>query len=119
MVALRRRLGEPLTSLAGQSLIAGVLSAQPAVRIVCAKGGSLMASSEFYDVGPNRGRRDIDSTNRTQAYKRIKVYQENAMVVDHDSGLYEVFANGHLVGRYQSGLDAQDALRKATGADKR
>ena len=77
-----------------------------------------MASSEFYDVGPNRGRKEIDSTNRLQAYTRIKVYQEDAMVVDHDTNLYEVFAKGQLVGRFQSGLAAQDALKRATGADK-
>lgn len=76
-----------------------------------------MASSEFYDVGPNRGRKGIDSTNRFQAYTRIKVNQEDAMVVDHDTNLYEVFAKGQLVGRYQSGLAAQDALRQASGVD--
>jgi len=78
-----------------------------------------MSDSEFYDVGQGRGRKEIDSTNRTQAYTRIKVNQEDAMVVDHDNDNYEVYAKGQLVGRYKSGLAAQDALRKATGADNR
>lgn len=76
-----------------------------------------MANSEFYDVGPNRGRKEIDSTNRVQAYTRIKVNQEDAMVVDHDTNLYEVYAKGQLVGRFQSGLAAQDALRQSSGVD--
>jgi len=78
-----------------------------------------MANSEFYDVGPNRGNRAIDSTNRTQVYTRISVNQEDAMVVDHDSNLIEVYGKGKLVGRYANGLDAQQALRRVTGADDR
>ena len=78
-----------------------------------------MSDSEFYDVGQGRGRKEIDSTNRTQAYTRIKVNQEDAMVVDHDNDRYEVYAQGQLVGHFKSGLAAQDALRKATGADNR
>jgi hypothetical protein len=75
-------------------------------------------ASEFYDVGKGRGRPEIDSTNRLQASTRIQALQEDAMVVDHDNKRYEVYASGKLVGHYTSGLDAQDALKRATGADK-
>lgn len=78
-----------------------------------------MADSEFYDVGPNRGNPAIDATNRTQAYARIRVNQENAMVVDHDTKMIEVYGNGVLVGRFTNGIEAQEALRRASGADDR
>jgi len=62
-----------------------------------------MADTEFYDVGPNRGRRDIDPTNRTQAYGRIREYQEDAIVMDHDDNHVEIWVEGQLRDRYPLG----------------
>lgn len=60
-------------------------------------------SDECYDVGKNRGRKEIDSSNRTQAYTRIQVQKENAIVVDHDNHKTEIWRNGELRARYETG----------------
>ena len=70
-----------------------------------------MAASEFYDVGKGRGRKEIDSTNRTQAYTRIKVYQEDAMVDESrisDAGLLVSLLESHpdWVSRMSSDRDS-------------
>ncbi len=60
-------------------------------------------TTEFYDVGPNRGRREFDSTNRTQVYGRIRANQEDAIVMDHDANKVELWKNGALRDRYTLG----------------
>ena len=72
-----------------------------------------MAANEFYDVGKGQGRKEIDSTNRTQAYTRIQTNKETAVVVDHDNHTTEVWHNGELGARYETGTrDASDVIRK-------
>lgn len=76
-----------------------------------------MPSDEFYDVGKNRGRKEIDSTNRTQVYSRIHAYQENAIVVDHENHKTEIWRDGVLRTKYETGTrvasDVVDDLRDA------
>lgn len=73
-------------------------------------------SDEFYDVGKNRGRKEIDSSNRTQVYSRISAYQENAIVVDHDNHKTEIWRDGQLRAKYETGTrvasDVVDDIRR-------
>ena len=75
-----------------------------------------MTSGEFYDVGKGKGRKEIDSSNRTQAYTRIQTLKESAVVVDHDNNTTEVWHEGKFGARYATGTrDASDVIRKLRG----
>lgn len=76
-----------------------------------------MSDTEFYDVGPNRGRPEIDSTNRTQTYSRIRINQEDAIVMDHDSNQVEVWVNGQLGDRFALGTKMPDQVMRDLKGD--
>lgn len=77
-----------------------------------------MAETEFYDVGPNRGRPEIDSSNRTQAQSRIQANREDAIVMDHGSKQVEVWVNGQLGDRFALGTKMPDQVLRDLKGDR-